>query len=63
MAAPSPRRGALGRQRLDEPIDDRVGLDPHFVVGRVLDRMRHEDAPDLRQSERARLRLGRIDER
>ena len=57
------RESALAGQRLDQALDDRVGLRAHFVVGRVLDRMRNEDAAHVGQSERARLRLGRIDER
>jgi hypothetical protein len=52
--------GALTRQRLDQPFDDRVRFPAHLIVGRILDRMRHENAADFRQSERARLRLGRI---
>ena len=47
-------------QRRYQLIDNRVGLVAHLVVGRILNRMRHEYAIELRQSQRRGLLLGRI---
>src|SRR5579872_1645195 len=50
-------------QRRYQLIDDRVGLVAHLVVSRILNRMRHEDAIEFRESQRGGLLFGRIAER
>src|SRR5581483_10447890 len=49
-------------QRRYDLVDDGVGLRAHLVVRRILDRMRHEDAPDFRKTQGGRLLFGRVHE-
>ena len=49
-------------KRRDNVVDDCVGFRLHLCVGRVLNRMRYEDAPDFRKAEIFRLNLGRANE-
>ncbi len=51
----------MARQRGDYLIDDRVGLGVELGIGRILNRMGHEDARGLRQAQSLGLRLGGID--
>lgn len=44
-------------------INDGVSLIAHLIIGRILNRMRNEDAIEFRQSQRRGLLLGRIAER
>jgi hypothetical protein len=44
-------RKSVFRQCRNYPIDNHVGLVANLLVGRVLNRMRHEDARRLRQSD------------
>jgi hypothetical protein len=51
----------IHRQSADHLLDDSVALGANLLVGRILDRVRHEDARRFGQAERRRLSLGRID--
>jgi hypothetical protein len=53
---------AVERQRPYHLFDDPVAFRAYLLVSGILNRMRHIDPRRLRQTQRFRLRLGRIDE-
>jgi hypothetical protein len=50
----------MPRECGDYLIDDRIGFGAYLRVGRVLNRMGHEDARRFGQSKRSRLHLGGV---
>src|SRR5260370_31598825 len=66
---PAPIRGqyrkdnsAVERQRLYHLFDDPVAFRTYLLISGILDRVRHKDPRRCWQTQRFRLRLGRIDE-